>query len=638
MLCVFFLFVSTPELSSTGDYFFNLSKYEKALEIYTLDSKENPSSVLDKKLLLCKNRLIMKQDHEKYISAFNALKKGDTLLAKNLFSQINDLYSLGIINYNQNLIDDAYNCFYQTNNLYGKGLCKYKTGDYNSAITYLSQAENSPDADLFIAEAYYKLNEFKNAGEYYSKALKNPTLKHDALYGLAWSHYKLSNFSESANEFSRFSTDYPNDKLCAKALYYSAMSFYYNNNISKSLEYLSKVRDNYPDFELMESVYYWLGKLYYGQSNFEASLNELKLLISKFPNSKSIPESYLLCGDCYYNIPDYDSAICYYNKITGPEWHLDEAKFRIEKCYFKLGKYYSYIDVLSNFIRKYPDSPRSPSLAMEIARSWVKKERFSDAIAAYNKMIQQFSWSNIINDAKYELAQCYLQVGKSDEAINIYQELLKTSLCQKVQLKIANTYFEIENYTQALNEYNTVIDKYPKSPEAKEAKFKIGVAYELLQKPAETRKFFQKFINEYPEDTKLWDIKLRIAKTYWNEGFIDQYRKSLLDIDAHGSVGTSREAGFLLGNLYFNESDYKNAKIFYIKASDKYEDVDSKARALLGAAKCTELLTKTEDAIKLYESVILLSPNPLLEREANEKLKNLRREDTKNEQHTTYPN
>ncbi|MFA5033077.1 MAG: tetratricopeptide repeat protein [bacterium] len=579
----------------------------------------------------------MKRDNEKYISAFNALKKGDTLLAKKFFSQINDLYSLGIINYKQNLIDDAYNCFYQINNLYGKGLCKYKTGDYNSAITYLSQAQNSTDADLFIAEAYYKLNEFKNAEKHYSEALKTPSLKHDALYGLAWSHYKLNRFSESANEFAQFSADYPNDKLCAKALYYSAMSFYYNNNISKSLEYLSKVRNNYPDFELMESVYYWLGKLYYSQSNFQASLDELKLLISKFPESKSVPESYLLCGDCYYNIPSYDSAICYYNKITGPEWHLDEARFRIEKCYFKLGKYYSYVDFLSNFIRKYPDSPRSPSLAIEIARYWVKKERFSDAVAAYNKMIQQFSWSNIIKDAKYELAQCYLQVGKSDEAINIYQELLQTSLCQKVQLKIANTYFEIENYNQALNEYNTIIEKYPKSSEAKEAKFKVGVTYELLQKPTEARKFFQKFINEYPEDTKLWDIKLRIAKTYWNEGFIDQYRKSLLDVDAHGSLETSREAGFLLGNLYFNESDYKNAKIFYIKASDKYEDIDSKARALLGAAKCTELLTKTEEAIKLYESVILLSPNPLLEREANEKLKNLRREDTKNEQHTTNP-
>lgn len=611
------------DINVAGDYFFNVSRYEQALKFYKIAYKENPSSVLNKRLKLCSKRLDTQMKNEKYRQGFAAYKSGNTMLAKESFTKINDMYSLGVIAYEQQDFDNATAYFQKVDNSYATAACEYKSGNYEPAISFFLQDKSHPDADLFIAESYYKLNDFKNAEKYYYDALKNQDLSLDALYGLAWTHYKSKDFNSSASEFAQFSSQSSNDSLSPKAMYYAARAFYQADSTSKSIEYFCKLRTEYPQFTPMESTYYWLGKLYYKQSNFLSSVSEFQSLVSNYPQTTFAPEAYLLLGNAYYNLAKYDSAVHFYNEIKAPDWYVDEARFKIEECNFKHGRYGSYLEVLSNFIRKYPDSPRAPSLGLEIARYWVKRDRFPDAINAYNKVIQDFKWSTAVSDAKYGLAECYIRINKPDNAVKIYRDLLKTGFKQKAQLSIANTYFNLGEYDQAIYEYSTLIDSFPESPESKEAKYRIGLTYEILKKPSEARKLFSEIINEYPDDSRFWDIKLKIAKTFWDEGLTEPYRKALMEIEISGTKETSREAALILGMLYFEKPDYKTAKTFYLKAADKYDDNDSKARALMGAAKCAEKLSQPPEAVNLYEQVIALSPTPSLEQEAKEQLKKL---------------
>ena len=55
----------------------------------------------------------------------------------------------------------------------------------------------------------------------------------------------------------------------------------------------------------------------------------------------------------------------------------------------------------------------------------LKRENFSDAIAAYEKVIQLMPESPIAQDARYWIGQTYLRMGKYDEALSVFKKLLK---------------------------------------------------------------------------------------------------------------------------------------------------------------------------------------------------------------------
>jgi len=55
----------------------------------------------------------------------------------------------------------------------------------------------------------------------------------------------------------------------------------------------------------------------------------------------------------------------------------------------------------------------------------LKQENFSDAIAAYEKVIQLLPESPIAQDARYWIGQTYFRMGKYNEALSVFKKLLK---------------------------------------------------------------------------------------------------------------------------------------------------------------------------------------------------------------------
>jgi len=55
----------------------------------------------------------------------------------------------------------------------------------------------------------------------------------------------------------------------------------------------------------------------------------------------------------------------------------------------------------------------------------LKRENFSDAIAAYEKVIRLLPESPIAEDARYWIGQTYFRMGKYDEALAVFKKLLK---------------------------------------------------------------------------------------------------------------------------------------------------------------------------------------------------------------------
>ncbi|MCK4307759.1 tetratricopeptide repeat protein [candidate division WOR-3 bacterium] len=690
------MFILLPSLKDAGNHFFASHQYNKAIKTYKMVLRENPSSEIRLRLgvsfymigdYFSAERWLLKAQESKVknqrVEADNILKKiyfkrgisefkkgdlnsalfwfeeaqnrygiastlyklGDEEEAREILQELTEkgdvvgyksMYALGIINYQEGQFQEALAWFKKlelTRDVSGAiGATLYRMGAYESALDYFRKEGNN----FFIAECYYRLEEFEESEKCYKKylAVRNqkiaPTYELDALYGLAWAHYKLGEFSISAEEFASCKSQVASHKLQAVCAYYAGRSYLKIGELNESIRCFEKLLDGYPEYEFAPNSHYWLGKAYFIQGEYHSAMSEFEELLSNYPQSELSQYAYLMIGSVYYKTEQYDSAIVWYNRVnnyssdkTCSNWLLDEARFKIEECYFRLGEYGSRIDILRNFVRKYPKSKRTPKFKFELAQYWESQNNFREAIRTYTHIIQEFSWSSLAQRAKLGLSECYFRIGSHEKAIKTCKELIHTNLRVYAQAQLARIHFLLAQYDKAIYEYEVLVNDFPEGDAARDARYQIGLCYEYLGSQNEARITWQTFINKYPEDPKIWEIWLKLARTYWEEGFTGKYEKVLLYIENQGEKRPKYEANFLLGSLYQDRNDYKDAQSFYLKAVSQYEDIDSKSRALIGAAQCAKSLGNLEKAQEFYREVILLQPNPVLEEIAKKEIKSL---------------
>ena len=109
---------------------------------------------------------------------------------------------------------------------------------------------------------------------------------------------------------------------------------------------------------------------------------------------------------------------------------------------FAMGKYDLALEGFQSFIAKYPNVELAQQAQYYIGESLYSQNRWKDAIAEYRKVEQNYKDSGLVAAAKLKIALAYEMLGKKNEAIN---------------------------------EFNSIIKKFPQSSEALTAKEKIRI-------------------------------------------------------------------------------------------------------------------------------------------------------------------
>lgn len=79
------------------------------------------------------------------------------------------------------------------------------------------------------------------------------------------------------------------------------------------------------------------------------------------------------------------------------------------------------------------------------------------------------------------------------------------------QLSFASGYYSAKDYKKAINEFEKLIRNYPKSKEAADAQYHIGLSYEVQNRLFEAYKAYQKVVEKYPFSELFSDV---IEKEY----------------------------------------------------------------------------------------------------------------------------
>ncbi len=259
---------------------------------------------------------------------------------------------------------------------------------------------------------------------------------------------------------------------------------------------------------------------FFTKKNYKRAIKEFRKLVDNFPRSKYAAEAQFYIGESYMEFKKYYTAYLEYQKAiekypgTKRINDIIERQLQIANHYYyakeksfagiTIPKDYSIcIDIYSQIVKSAPYADKADHAQFFLAESYRAIGKFEEAIDAYNKLIDKYSSSKFIVEAKYKIALSHSsgslgasydsketekaideftefskKHGETARAVEAKQEMgdLQNKNAEKIY-DIARFYERGGNYDAALLYYEDIIKKYPETVYGKKAQDRSAIIY-----------------------------------------------------------------------------------------------------------------------------------------------------------------
>jgi len=182
------------------------------------------------------------------------------------------------------------------------------------------------------------------------------------------------------------------------------------------------------------------------------------------------------------------------------------------------GDYQRAAEEYERYLYQSPDGEKASEARFQLANIYYfKLRRFDQARSLYAAFLEQSPSNPDAPLARERLAEVLGEMGRSYEAIAEYENLNPQNEDERrrIRLRIADLYFAQRNYSQALTEYEKVIEKVPYDEMSEQAYLREASIYHI------ERSQYQQAVPIYHKlASESGDAKVRLRATY---GLADCY-------------------------------------------------------------------------------------------------------------------
>ena len=281
----------------------------------------------------------------------------------------------------------------------------------------------------------------------------------------------------------------------------------------------------------------------------------------------------------------------------GDDRAMQDAIFAIGSSLKNDKRWVESLHVLETFVDSFPRHPQAGQALTMVGQIHQANEAWPDAIAAYRRVIAEYKEGQWVQEAKWAIAECTINLSQWHEASDAYRdyvaaypqdsklaeanrriEVLKDLARfqgladEKGQRKAFDAQFQIAtivrsqlaNPVKAIIEYRKVVKNWPESYVAASALYEIGTSYLALGETAKAREALQAVGRDYPTSPLAGPAMFMVGKSYEDEA--DklatvtrekslEYNKDIAQREAYQQVQTLRGA-----NAYEGLSRIENLK------------------------------------------------------------------------------
>ena len=362
-----------------------------------------------------------------------------------------------------------------------------EVGQYNFA----TQA----DASYWRGEAYYRLKNYKAAGQDFRKYLELTKNKRSpeyglALYNLGYTDFNQKNYHGALNWFGRFVNESVHDNKQVLADAYNRMgdcNFYARkfDDARRSYDKAEQVDPSLGDYSLYQE-----GFVKGLQRDYTGKIQSLNQLITNYPQSQYIDDALYEQGRAFVQLEDNANAIERFHAL----------------------------------VKTFPQSNMARRAANEIGLLYYQDDKYPEAIAAYKEVIKNYPGSEEARLAQRDLKSIYIDLNKVDEYAD-FASTIPGGANFDVNERDSLTYVAAERVymrgemTEARNSFVKYLQTFPEGAFSLNANYYIGLIdynqqnYESAS--AHLNKVLEYPDNKYSEEAMMMSAEMAyLAKDY----------------------------------------------------------------------------------------------------------------------------
>jgi len=519
----------------------------------------------------------------------------------------------GEIAYRDNRVDDAIRYYYAYLNAGApaSGEANEKTVKYNLGYTYYRK-ENYPVAKSFFEPLVS------------SVSLSSDALTQDAYVRTADTYFMSKSYSQAKGMYDnvvRYS--WPAEDY---ATFQKAMIAGINSSVEK-INLMNTMVRKFPNSSLVTDATMEIANTYLADERFSEAIPYLNTLTKSTGNNSIKPQAYLKLGIAYYNLNNSNEAIAQFRQVVSlypnsPE--ADDALDNLKTIYVEQGKPNEYADVA-----RAAGKPLSVSAEDSLTFAAAENQYLNGsaaALASLENYLQRFSDGASTIEAHYYVADIYNTRKDWTKALQHYEAVASRSpnaFAERAVLAVARiNFFELKNYAQA-EKYYTQLKQLTGNQEVR-----LEAMRGLLRSQYQQQKWAEAVDNakdlvaqkgSSSDDKAL--ANMAIGKSAQIKGEYDAAMNAFRNVVSVNKGALSAEARYEIANSWFSldrMKDAEKAAFEVINKSGSYDFWVTKAYILLG-----DVYFKQKDffnAKATFQSVVENSLNVELKSEAQRKL------------------
>ncbi|RKY41487.1 MAG: hypothetical protein DRP85_06200 [Candidatus Makaraimicrobium thalassicum] len=289
--------------------------------------------------------------------------------------------------------------------------------------------------------------------------------------------------------------------------------------------------------------------------------------------------------------------------------YAETAGYRIAECYFLDGKYGDALDSFSVFLEQYPSGDLANRAVLRRGQIYYLKDNYREAESILSGLAGAHNAGEAEMPARYYLAGIYLRQGDNDRARKTLEGILSRfgegEYTPFVHMSLGDIYKKAEEYLKAAEEYSKAAVLSADEEFVGQARLRAGGVYYLAGDYAKARSFYVK-ITDKPGEPEVFDsAALGLFAALYGSGeygLVAEYSESLLP--RVKSAAARSQILFIIGNSYFSEDRFSEARKAYAEAFRMYPDTEFGLKSKLNESWALYKSGRFDDCLRSVETYI----------------------------------
>ena len=359
----------------------------------------------------------------------------------------------------------------------------------------------------------------------------------------------------------------------AEILFLQGASLLKLEKLEQAIDSLLKSNESDSKWGQADEVLVVLAEAQNANGQKEEAKNTLQKILKDYPNSRFKPQVEFRLGQLSASLNDFDRALVSYDSV------LSSSKDKSLLEYAAYGKAFILI----------------------------QREQYAPALQLLEPIALDTREDGVGYEARVAKAICLRQLGKSNDAVVVLNQLLKAKLPPdqkpKALYELGLACSASEQMDDAIEAFQTLIDAYPKFTLLDKAYYELAWALKSQGKIEQANQVFQTMATKFPDSPLVAEAYFHVGQAEYDNSKFDRAIKAYT-VAATRSIDSNLQEKSLykLGWAFFQQKQYDQAIEQFRKQTRDFPKGNLLVDSSFMVAECFLKQEKYADAWPQYES------------------------------------